>query len=472
MKSRPKDNLHGGKPAASNRTAISDSPPKLFNLRNIVIVLGLAWAARAAFMIFIPPGARCFDAFSWETEAKIMASGGNPYHANALLNWPPFWMQTIFVISKAAAILHVPFFRALQGFLILVESVVIIQLVKLIQEIAPAANARKLAIIGIALNPVAILLICQHCNFDIIVALWLLLFVRSLLRYNRSNNPIDWLSACLFLGLGILTKTVPLLLIPMLAGGFRQAAASARFVGAALLLGPVTLGMSIIYVLAPADVTANVLAYRSASGTFGISGLMYLAGVEKYVTVPNVLFYALLLATMAMTWILFWRRQSIGSGETVLYAAILLAAVPSLGPGYATQYIYWFIPLLVATYAYFNSQWRTVLIGFGLISACTYVAEYALYRSMDIISCICWREQKMPPHLNLALQTMNSENAAQIESVLRLIQEWGSQAGHVLLNLPTFIAYLALLAFGIRILLRNISNLRVSRTWWDIVRWQ
>jgi len=465
VKSKPKDVSNGGKLPAAGRIAPSDSPSKSFGIRDIIIVLAVAWVARLAFMWFVPPGARCFDAYSWETEAKVLASGGNPYHANALLNWPPFWMQVIFVISKAAAVLHAPFFRTLQVFLILVESAVIIQLAKLIQEVAPAAPVRKIVLIGIALNPIAILLICQHCNFDIIVALWLLLFMRSLLRYNRSNSLVDWLTACLFLGLGILTKTVPLLLIPMLAGGFRPTTASARFLGAAFLLGPVALGMSIIYVLAPVDITTNVLAYRSQSGYFGISGLMHLAGADAYVGVPNILFYALLLATMTLTGILFWRRQSIGGRETVLYAGLLLAAIPSLGPGYATQYIYWFMPFLVATFAFYTGLWRVVLVGFGLISVCTYIAEYSLYGEYGYNVLYILTHAKDPAQLNAALQTMNSENAAQIQSALQMIQKWSTQRGHILLNLPTFIAFLGLLAFGIRMLLRNISNLRISRAW-------
>ena len=82
-------------------------------------------------------------------------------------------MQVIFCLSKVATILHVPFFRVLQAFLILIESAVIIQAYQLIREMAPATNARAFLIVGIALNPIAILLICQHCNFDVfIIGLW------------------------------------------------------------------------------------------------------------------------------------------------------------------------------------------------------------------------------------------------------------------------------------------------------------
>lgn len=464
MKAKQKAGLHEDKSSRAGQNAISELPSRPFNFRDIIIVLVMAWAARLAFMIFVPAGARCFDAFSWETEAKLLAAGENPYHANQLLNWPPFWMQCIFVISKVAAVLNVPFFRVLQVFLILVETGVMILLFRLIQEVVPTAPVRNMVIIGLALNPIAVFLICQHCNFDVIVALWLLLFMISLLRYNRTDNLGDWLCACLFLGLGILTKTVPLILIPMLAGGFRRATASFRFLGFFLLLAPITVGMSIIYVLAPADVTNNVIAYRSfepdSDVYYGIPALFHLAGVYKFVGIQHIFFYGLLALGMILSWILFWRRQSIGSRETVLYAALVLVAIPNLGPGYGTQYIYWFMPFLVATYAFFNNQWRVLLVGFGLISACTYVIEYGLYPEYGYNLLYIMAHAATSAELNTVLHTNPSD---QVESLLQVIQKWGSQRGHILVHLPIFIAYLALLAFGARILLRNIPNLRVTR---------
>jgi len=462
MKVEQKVNLREGESSNADRVALSDSPSKLFNLRDIIIVLGVAWAARLAFMLIVPPGARSIDAFAWETTAKILEMGGNPYQATAVLNYPPLWMQLIFCLSKVAAALDVPFFRVLQIFLILVESAVVILLIKLIQEVAPTAHVRKIVIIGLALNPIAVLLVCQHCNFDVLVALWLMLFMINLLRYNRANNLGDWLSACLFLGLGILTKQVTLILIPMLAGGFRQATASFRFLGSVLLLGPVALGMSIIYVLAPAEVTSNVLAYRSLGGIFGISGLSQIAEAAKYVNISGILFCGLLVAVMTLSWNLFWRRQCIGSRETVLYAALILAAVPSLGPGYAPQYIYWFMPFLVATYAFYNGRWREGLVGFAFIGACTYLVEYALITGYGSNFLYLWHPSGVPGGVGEMPYTF----------MLHVWKKMNTATGLTLLNFPIFIAYLTLLASGVRILFRNIPNLlniRVLKGFYSLV---
>jgi hypothetical protein len=444
----------------NNQSDSGHPPSSRFNLRDVAIVLAVAWAVRLAFILIVPPGARSLDAFSWESIGGLMIRGENPYHTTALLNWPPLWMQLIFCLSKIAAALGAPFFRVLQIFLVLVESAVIVLLVRLIKEVAPAAPARAIAIVGLALNPIAVLLICQHCNFDVIVALWLMLFMLCLLRYNRSNDPAAWLGACLFLGLAILTKTVPIALIPMLAGGFRRVTSGFRFLGGVLLLGPVALGMSIIFVLAPDDVLHKVLLYHSQSDRFGITGLLHMAGADGARFVPDLSFCAALALVMLLSAGFFWRHNAMSNRETVLYAAILLAAIPSLGPGYGTQYIYWFMPFLVATCAFYTGRWRIVLAVFAVISIGTYLVEYALLPEYG--STLLYL-------LNPAATPEQIQSPASLPHPLNplLIEKMDSATGHTLFRLPLFMAYLALIAFGILTLFHNLriqpKNVRACR---------
>jgi hypothetical protein len=412
-------------------------------LHDVFLVLAVAWATRILFMLVVPPEARSVDAHSWETVAGILNSGGNPYRETSLLNWPPLWMQLIYFLSKTAAIFGIPFFRALQIFLVLIESLVMVGVIKMIREIAPAANAGKIVLIGLALNPVAILLVCQHGNFDVLVALWLLLFIASLLRYGRHREATGWLAACLFLGLGILTKTVPLVLVPLLAGGFRQVTSSVKFLGLALLFGPVALGMSIIYVLAPADVTAKVLAYQSSGGFFGISGLLHLAGVDSLAAFFGMLFCLLLITVMVLSSIRFWRQPTMGGRETILFAALLLATIPALGPGYGPQYIFWFLPLLIISFATGGRRWQWILVFFGLTSAGTYLFEYALFPSHGMFL------------FNLLT---HAQMASQAQAILDWGQKWSTQTGQTLVRLPLFIAYLVLLGTGTNLLFQSLNS--------------
>jgi hypothetical protein len=453
MKSKPK------KAAVAPATAIPAQPLNTnssFNWSDILLVLFVAWVVRVAFMCMVPAMARSFDAFSWETQANLLKQGVNPYHANTLFNWPPFWMQSVFVISKIADFLNEPFFRVLQVFLAVFESAVIIQVMRLIQLIAPAAKARWIVMIGIALNPIAVLLICQHCNFDVIMALWLVLAVTSLLRYNVSNDQMDWLCACLFLGLGILTKTVPLILIPLLAGGFRKATMAGRLLGAALVLGPVSLGISIIFVLAPADVLHNVLGYRAISFYFGFPGLLHWLGAEKSLGFVHVAFYVLGIGTMALTWLHVWEKHSLGNCETILYIALVLMAVPVLGLGFGGQYFYWFIPFLVISYACFPGPWRALLIAFGLISAATFIFEYGLNSAYGY-NFIYWAAHAKTP-MDISIAAQNPSNF--FISVVNGIRWMDSETHQTMERIPLFISMLAVIIFGARILFQNIEGLR------------
>ena len=419
--------------------------------RDALTVLLVFLVARLLFMLLMPANVRSFDTFSWEKIADSLGRGENPYQTTPFLNWPPFWMQIIFVLSKMSAAYGIPFFRVLQIFLIAVEAGVVVLLIRMIRAVVPDARIVGLVILGMALNPAAILMTCQHCNFDIVVGFWVLLFVLSLLRYNRSNDSADWLCACLFLGLGILTKTVPLLLFPMLAGGFRRAAANVRLLGVTLVFGPVALGISILYVLSPVDIATKVIAYRSIPGFFGITGLIKMAGLDGINGFYHALFYLALIASLAFTAILFWRLRSIGDRATVLYAALFLTCIPVFGPGYATEYLDWFLPLLVATYAFFNGRWRFLLVCFGLILACTYLIECGAVGGEGTYIVNVWLYKtgsiyNIPPGL------------------LRLLSNLESAAGQTLTTLPLFLSYLTLIVVGTRLLAQDIRNRLNSQT--------
>lgn len=402
--------------------------------REVAVVLAVSLALRFLFMLIVPPFIHSVDATNWKTVGGLMDQGQNPYQTTTLLNWPPFWMQMIFILTKMSHAYGILFFRLLQLLLMAVEAVAIVILIKLIREIAPTARFRTIALAGIALNPAAIFLTCQHCNFDVFVGLWVLLFALNLTRYHRSGNLSDWLCACLFLGLGILTKTVPLILVPMLAGGFRRVDPAFRLVGTALVLGPVTLGMSVIYALSPMDVAEKVLAYRSLPGYFGFSGLLQQFGLEDWLWLYHGLFYLALLSTLAGTALFFWRRGAIGERETVLYAAVLLASIPVFGPGYGVQYLYWYLPLLVATYAFFEGRWRVYLGIFGIVLALTYTYQF----------CVIDYEGALVLNMMMA-------KGVSVKTFL-FFRNFAPPKVQVLTTLPLFLSYLALIGLGIRML--------------------
>src|SRR5262249_28994654 len=186
----------------------------------------------------------------------------------------PLWLVVIWVLDHVSRGLGISFFLTLRLFLIAVESGVVVLLYSFLARVVPG-QARRIVIVGISLNPIAILLVCQHGNFDVLVGLTCLAGALALGRYTRTRDPIMWLVGALCLGLGALAKTVP----PLLARGARLNGWPARWLVLALLLGPAVLGDAVILVLAPHAVVHNVLFYRSQPGSYGITGIARAIGL-------------------------------------------------------------------------------------------------------------------------------------------------------------------------------------------------
>ena len=281
----------------------------------------------------------------------------------------------------------------------------------------------------------AIILVCQHGNSDVQVGLLVTLAVAALGAHHRSRDIAAWLGGCLFLGLGVLAKTVPLVLAPLLAPGARLASRGERALGAALFVGPAALGMAVILVLAPEAVWDNVITYRSTRGYFGLAGMVrefadvdvrfasvtlaaaaVLAGValaaraRSPLGVGEVVLFSEVALTAGLLWLvegmdrfsladarahyatvftlallaaagtaflLLWRRAPPPTPSLFLLAGVGLMIVVAFGPGYGPQYAYWFLPALVATYVLLDDGWRRLLRVAWIVGAVTYVVEYA-----------------------------------------------------------------------------------------------
>lgn len=397
-------------------------------------MLGASWIVRALFVAAIGD-AHSQDVDHWLGALAAQDEGRNPYELG-VLNWPPLWLVVIVTVDYASNLVDLAFWSGLRIYLVLVESVLIVTLyATLLSAGAERAAARRALLVGIALNPVAIILVCQHGNSDAQVGLLVTLTVAALAAYGRSLDVVMWLFGCLFLGLGVLAKTAPLVLSPLLAPGARRVSRAAASLGAALFLGPAALGLAIIAVLEPNAVWDHVIAYRSTRGFFGLSGM-----VEEFAVfdVRTTIVSLVAVGVLVGLWLLLRaRRQSVGAAvllastavvvvtlwltETLdrltdleardrystaftvalvvavawlfhrlwgekppdaprlfLLVAVTFMAVVAFGPGYGAQYAYWFLPALVGTYVLLDDGWRRMLQIAWVVSALTYTIEYAV----------------------------------------------------------------------------------------------
>jgi hypothetical protein len=342
-------------------------------------VLVAGWLVRAAFIAAVPTSVHSADVDRWISVAHDLRAGLNPYVTTTYLNWPPLWMGVIWLLDHASRATDISFVLALQLFLIAVESAVVVLLHSFLASVAPT-EARRVVLAGISLNPVAILLVCQHGNFDVIVGLACLAGALALAASERTDDVLLWLAGALTFGVGALAKSVPLALAPLLALGARRSRRLARWLAATLFLGPPLLGLAVVFVLAPHAVLHDVVLYRSTEGWYGLTGIADAINLERATAgYSKIVFPLLLLAWIAAGYAALTRRR-LDTRHVILLVALVLLAVPTLGPGYAPQYAYWWLPLLAATYPLFDRRWRHMLIALYVIAAVTYVVEYALFR--------------------------------------------------------------------------------------------
>lgn len=394
--------------------------------RDALLLAIAALVCRAIVLAILPDAVFSNDVGHWVNVARELQQGHNPYATTTYLNWPPVWMQIIFVLQRVAHAVGAPITDVIRWFLVAVDSINIALAFLIAAQFSSRRTASLTILLGLVLNPVAVFLVCQHGNFDALVVTALLAFTIALIRYHRTNDSVDWLSAAFWLGVGVLIKTIPLLLAPLLIWRAHLLPVRARVLGLMLLVTPVAVGLSVIYVLSPDQVTANVLRYRSYGGWFGITGLLDLAGLTRASAIYAAIFPIIAIAALVVV-ARFLRRFSGSPEYVILLVATLLSALIAFGPGYGAQYIAWPLPFYVISFACFDSKWRNDLKAAWIVSIIIYTIEYAL----------------IADHGHFLI---GPNSSAQLRHMSDVLYESGVRT---LLRLPLFALYLWLIAAAV-----------------------
>ncbi len=401
------------------------------NTRHLILITGLLLLCRVLFILLMP-ATYSKDLYAWLDVIDLLRKGGNPYQELRVLNWPPVWMQTLFVIGKVAGATSISATRLIQFTLIAGEVLVATSVYNLCRKLFADKKITTAILIALAINPIGIFLSCQHCNFDVFVGLWVLWFVSALIDFHKTDLAERWLAACFFLGMGILTKTIPFVLAPLLISGIRKIQPKTILFGMALLIAPVVIGMSVIYTLAQQGVTEHVLSYRSMAGWYGVSGVFNILAVYDAIYAYSSFSPYIILALMTFASIRMSMFKQLTQQQVVIAVLTMLTFLTTFGPGYSPPYILWYLPLLPVYYLMAQRRTKLFMIVGFVVLVLTYITEYTFFDSHGAI---------------IKTYQPDAETAS-------LCDYLGQSKTQSIIRLPMFISYIIFFA----ILLRDINN--------------
>jgi hypothetical protein len=344
----------------------------------LIFLLAIAAAARLAWLAILPSKAISLDLLTWKWVAVDLLGNVNPYAAPPWLNHPPFWTEVIYLLATLSRKTGADFIVSIKLVLIAGDLCLLAATYLLLRTLRPGADCRRLLIVGYCLNPLLILLTVQHSNFDLLSMVWVLLLLYFLVRSRNSSDGTDWLASAACLGIAVFIKQFPLVLWPLLAPGARRLDWRYKLVGLLLMLGPVLLSLAPLYVLSPETVWQNVVGYRSLGNTFGVVGILTLLGLDHFLPLYSHIFTAVVLIATVVMAVALWRRDWTHDADPVLFSAVLLLGLFTLGTGYGSQYWFWVIPLILVCYPNFGSALaRMIWISMSIVVA-TSIFEYAV----------------------------------------------------------------------------------------------
>lgn len=337
------------------------------------------------------------DFKGWLAAIEAMGQGQNPYQATRFLNWPPFWMMALRVLSALSTATSLPLMGLFQASMFFTGLLVVLAVRELSLAITNSRSvSERVALWGMGANPVWWLIVLFSGNFDVIVSLWQVLAVAALVTYVRQGRTADWLCAAMWIGLGIFTKTISFVLIPFLLIGVRSVAPRHVAVALWLVLAPAALSLGTVMAIDSASINEKVINYHSVSGWFGMTGWLSLLVSPSFAarTYPGIFFLLLLSVSMVLARVmpllgsqlvepeaggLEARRASSSKeiGELLVYgAAFMFLLLPALGSGFGTHYLLWSWPLLAVAVGLGSRVGRLFFLLFLVVAGLTIVGMY------------------------------------------------------------------------------------------------
>lgn len=305
------------------------------------LLVSIALFVRLVPDVVLPMGAG-YDIESYELVADSVLSGRDVYtNPDTMARHPylPFQMYWMALARWLSVVTHTHFVKVVRLAPILADTAIAVSLFAYFRRMSSPHRALECGLLY-ALNPISVFVSAYHGQFDAIPLLFLTLTVTSF----SLSRPLS----SIWLGLGVLSKSWPILGLPALwwhLKSWRERLISPLIVAVVPVLAVAL--YSIAFHSSVKSVLQTAMGYNWGVGVWGYTYLLRLAGMilpsasssaslvmgwGRYIT----------LGLLAVSWLLFARRQPLPSQVLTIFVTFF-----AVTHAFSVQYLVWLVPLAV-----------------------------------------------------------------------------------------------------------------------------
>ncbi len=324
--------------------------PKIRSTRwAFIIVAVVALTARLVPNLLLPMGAR-YDIESYRIVGNLVLQGKDVYASPEAVNRHPYLPLQMYWMAFAlwsAETFHLPFVKIVRMAPIGADVGIALMLFAFLRQLD--LSSAFYGGLSYALNPIPIFVSAYHGQFDSIPALCTLLAL-----YWLDKSP---LAAGGWLGLGILSKSWPVLALPSLLAGTQGWRKRLYLLGAAIAVPLAGVGAyTNIFHASPQTVIERALGYNWGVGVWGYTYPFHMLSVLKpdfaapfHWLIHNGRYLTLL--ALGAVWMIRARKEVPRAGILTIWVAFF-----AVTHAFSIQYLMWVVPFAVLNQ---ERQWLT-----------------------------------------------------------------------------------------------------------------
>ncbi|MDQ6693985.1 MAG: glycosyltransferase family 39 protein [Chloroflexota bacterium] len=313
-------------------------------------IFALAVAVRLAPAILLPNGA-AFDFASYKAVGDVVLRGGDVYNSPELLFRYPYLPLPLYFLGIAEAVASgglLPLTLAIKAPLALLDGLTALVIYASVTKLSDRRDA-LIAGCLFALNPVSMLVTAYHGQFDSLPLLFIVM-AWYLARFHAADRRLSLFLAALLVGIAILAKTWPILLLPCFVISMQTLRSKLIFCMASLV--PAMLAALVYVALHPGSggaLLTRVAGYSGVAGLWGYASVVLslrnlgLVDLRSGAVLANFLMRytpAVMLLGIGLVFVLALRTRK--DLLSTMLTTILVTL--SLSVGFSTQYLVWPVP--------------------------------------------------------------------------------------------------------------------------------